>query len=128
MRNGKLRKLTDAAFKAQSELTEYLRHLDARETDANYVLARMLFEEGWRVVFNLRKKLNDSIPAVQLWKPHSAEGSVGADVIGAQSTGSKEIFQALQLPPTNESEKVIGFIIELTSEIGDVPPVNKTGE
>lgn len=128
MRNKILLQLTEAHQQASAALTDYLRHLDARETDASYVHARMLFEEGWRY-------FHDPKAAVEMDKAQGGERSYGNTTVhclwmasDGESHARKDageiepILQALQLSSNESSVTILTFLAELTSEVGDSPP------
>lgn len=125
MRNKKLHRLTEQARKASEELTTYLTLLDARETDANYVHARMLFEEGWRL-HDHGHRSNEHAHRMRymLWM----DAGDAADAPPARSYAEDlpphgdptEVLKALQL--TQGDIGVVNFLLEITLEVGgDVP-------
>ncbi len=124
MRNRKLLYLTDAAQKAHDSLTEYLRHLDARETDPNYVHARMLFDEGWRYYFDIDAgAASPDDKSCTLWMTTDEE-SPSPVRIETDEISDTEVLKALNLNPSDETTAVLRFLEEMTQEIGVFPPLS----
>lgn len=128
MRNKKLLHLTEQARKASDELTTYLTHLDARETDASYVHARMMFDEGWRmratgVTAGMAREFGIPLntPKYTLWMD-AAEGEQSPAAFGAEQINDTEVLDAMQLANIESSTAVLKFLIELTDEVGVHPP------
>jgi hypothetical protein len=122
MRNKKLHHLTEQARKASDELTTYLTHLDARETDASYVHARMLFDEGWRLRDHGHRTPEDERGhRIVLWLDGGDEDESPASH-AADDLHDHELHQALQLSPSESSTGVLRFLIELTDEVGVYVP------
>jgi hypothetical protein len=113
MRNKKLLTLQLAAEKSFGELTAYLHHIDKREKDANYVHARMLFDEGWRIL------IYTDAPA-KLWMDTEDGEESPVSFEAADMVDNSNILAALQMTEIDSSTLILQFLNELTVEEGRV--------
>lgn len=110
MKNRKMQKLQEAAEKSFTELTNYIRHLDSREKDPDFVHAKMLFDEGWRLAVVKPVDLNSiRVTYVLLGNGKLVQGKFD----------SKDFLEALQLSEGKTSSQVLSFLLTLTEEFGE---------
>lgn len=117
MRNKKLHKLQSDAEKAFGELSAYLKHLDARETDASYVHARMLFDENWRLKDRGTSDTRVGSRYV-LWiyqEDADEQNPLGMTAFDELSDG--KVLKVLQLSKVPSTVEVLNFLIEITEEV-----------